>query len=229
MIPTPGEVAHDRTMCQNQTYLGHEPLRQTHLPIEKGGHGLISSNSIKGAAYIGCHVLVLGRVVVTSVRGKLPSFLERLPEGPTASALLGKLKTVATKVKRGQKEDAVSTSWAALAAEVNSHGRGIWSVLVETGAERGGGRGGVDGRGGEGEGLQQQQWENPLATQPKMENELSETNRSVGGVCVGNRPRAQSKLSCALHAHRGKKRLQDLQTMDNTTMTRATVMLRAAR
>ena len=30
---TPEEVAHDPTVCQNQTYLGHEALRQAHLPI----------------------------------------------------------------------------------------------------------------------------------------------------------------------------------------------------
>ena len=32
-LPTPKEVAHDPTVCQNQTYLGHEALRQAHLPI----------------------------------------------------------------------------------------------------------------------------------------------------------------------------------------------------
>ena len=32
-VPTPEEVAHDPTVCQNQTYLGHEALRQAHLPI----------------------------------------------------------------------------------------------------------------------------------------------------------------------------------------------------
>ena len=62
-LPTPEEVAHDPTVCQNQTYLGHEALRQAYLPIRKGGLGLTSSSSIKGAAYIGCHALVLGRVI----------------------------------------------------------------------------------------------------------------------------------------------------------------------
>ncbi|CAN0072477.1 unnamed protein product, partial [Ascophyllum nodosum] len=37
-----------------------EALRQAHLPIREGGLGLTSSSSIKGAAYIGCHALVLG-------------------------------------------------------------------------------------------------------------------------------------------------------------------------
>ena len=69
-LPTPEEVAHDSTVCQNQTYLGHEALRQAHLPIREGGLGLTSSSSIKGAAYIGCHALVLGRVVAASARGK---------------------------------------------------------------------------------------------------------------------------------------------------------------
>ena len=57
---------------------------------------------------------------------------------------------------------------------------------------------------------QREQWKGPLATQPDRENGLSQTNRGVGGVCVGVVPRVQSKLSLALHAHRGKKLLQDL-------------------
>ena len=32
-LPTPEEVAHDPTVCHNQTSLGHEALRQAHLPI----------------------------------------------------------------------------------------------------------------------------------------------------------------------------------------------------
>ena len=79
-LPTPEEVAHDPTVRQNQTYLGHEALRQAHLPMREGGLGLTSSSSIKGAAYIGCHALVLGRAVAASTRGNLPSLLERLPE-----------------------------------------------------------------------------------------------------------------------------------------------------
>ena len=58
---------------------------------------------------------------------------------------------------------------------------------------------------------QREQWEDPLASQPERENELRQTNRSVRGVCVGVKPRLQSKLSRALHAHRGKNLLQDLQ------------------
>ena len=146
------EVAHDPTVCQNQTYLGHDALRQAHLPIREGGLGLTSSSSIKGAAYIGCHALVLGRVVAASARGNLPSLLERLPERPMASALLEELKIVATEAKRSQIEDAVGSSWAALAAEEDSQGRGIGTLLVETGAGGGEGRGGGEreGRGGEG-------------------------------------------------------------------------------
>ena len=83
-------------MCQNQTYLGHDALRQAHLPIREDDLGLTSSSSIKDAAYIGCHALVLGRVVAASARGYLPSLLERLPERPMASALLEELKIVAT-------------------------------------------------------------------------------------------------------------------------------------
>ena len=101
-LTTPEEVAHDPTVCQNQTNLGREALRQAHLPIREGGLGLTSSNSIKGAAYIGCHALVLGRVVAASARGNLLSLLERLLEQPMASALIEELKTVATKAKRSQ-------------------------------------------------------------------------------------------------------------------------------
>ena len=101
-LPTPEEVAHDPTVCQNQTYLGHDALRQAHPPIREGGLELTSSISIKGAAYIGCHALVLGRVVAASARGNLMSLLERLPERPMASALIEELKTMATKAKISQ-------------------------------------------------------------------------------------------------------------------------------
>ena len=146
-LPTPEEVAHDPAVCQNQTYLGHDALRQAHLPIREGGLGLTSSSSIKGAAYIGYHALVLGRVVAASARGNLPSLLERLPERPMASALLEELKIEATEAKRSQIEDAVGSSWAALAAEENPQGRGIGTLLVEAGAGGGGGEGGAWGRG----------------------------------------------------------------------------------
>ena len=130
-LPTPVEVAHDPTVCQNQTYLGHDALRQAYLPIQEGGLGLTSSISIKGAANIGCHALVLGRVVAASAQGNLPSLLERLPERSMASALIEELKIVATEAKRTQIEDAVSCSWAALAAEEDPHGGGIETLLVE--------------------------------------------------------------------------------------------------
>ena len=205
-LPTPEEVAHDPTVCQSQTYLGHDALRQAHLPIREGGLRLTSSNSMNGAAYIGCQALILGRVVAASARGNLPSLLERLPERPMASTLLEEIKTVATEAKRTQIKDAVGSSWAALAAEEDPQGRGIGTLLVEAGA--GGGGGG--GRGGGGV-RQREQWEDPMATQSDREIELSQTNRGVGGMCVGVVPRVQSKLSRALHAHRGKTFLQDLQ------------------
>ena len=122
-LPTPEEVAHDPTVCQTQTYMGHEALRQAHLPIREGGLGLTRSSSIKGAACIGCHTLVLGRVVASSTRKNLPSLFKRLPERPMASALVEELKTVATEAKRSQIEDAVGSSWAALAAEEDPQGR----------------------------------------------------------------------------------------------------------
>ena len=79
-------------------YLRIQPINHIHTYIE-GGLGLTSSSSIKGAAYIGCHALVLGRVVAASARGNLPSLLERLPERPMASALIEELKIVATEAK----------------------------------------------------------------------------------------------------------------------------------
>ena len=47
-LPTPEKVAHDPTVCHNQTYLGHDALRQAHLSIQGGGLGITSSSSIKG-------------------------------------------------------------------------------------------------------------------------------------------------------------------------------------
>ena len=68
-----------------------------------------------------------------------------------------------------------------------------------------------------------------MATQSDREIELSQTNRGVGGVCAGVVPRVQSKLSGALHAHRGKKLLQDLQTQESAATKRAMVRFRGAR
>ena len=69
-----------------------------------------------------------------------------------ASALLEELKIVATEAKRSQIEDAVGSSWAALAAEKDPQGRGIGTLLVEAGAGGGGGGGEGRERGGGGEG-----------------------------------------------------------------------------
>ena len=140
-----------------------------------------------------------------------------------ASAHIEERKIVATETRRRQTEDAVGSSWAALAAEEDPQGRGIGTLLVEAGA--GGGGGGREG-GGVG---QREQWEDPMATQPDREIELSQTNRGVGGVCVGVVPRVQSKLSRALHAHRGKKLLQDLQTQESAAMNRAMISFWGAR
>ena len=46
---------------------------------------------------------------------------------------------------------------------------------------------------------------------------------------MGVVPRVQSKLSRALHAHQGKKLLQDLQTKESAAMNRAMVRFRGAR
>ena len=51
---------------------------------------------------------------------------------------------MAPKAKRSQIEDAVGSSWAALAVEEYTQGRGIGTLLVKAGA------GGGEGRGGEG-------------------------------------------------------------------------------
>ena len=63
-----------------------------------------------------------------------------------ASALIEEMKTVATEVKRRQLEDAVSSSWANLAAEEDPQRRGIEALLVDAGAE--GGDGGGEGGAG---------------------------------------------------------------------------------
>ena len=110
-----------------------------HLLIREGGLGPTSSSTIKSAAYIGCHALILGRVVAASARGDLSSLFERLPERPMTSAFLGKLKTVATEVSRSTLEEAVGSSWGALAAEEDPHGREVGTLLVEAGPEGGGG------------------------------------------------------------------------------------------
>ena len=46
---------------------------------------------------------------------------------------------------------------------------------------------------------------------------------------MGVVPCVQSKLSCALHAHRGKMLLQDLQTQESAAIKRAIVRFRGAR
>ena len=73
-----------------------------------------------------------------------------------ASALLEKLKTVATEVKRSQIKDAGGSSWAAMAVEEDPQRRVIDILLVEAGAGQGEGRGGKGkgrkGMGGRGEG-----------------------------------------------------------------------------
>ena len=71
-----------------------------------------------------------------------------------ASALIEELKIGATEAKKIQIEDAVGSSWASLAAEVDPQGKGIGTILVEAGAGggRGGGGGEGEGRGGRGAG-----------------------------------------------------------------------------
>ena len=85
----------------------------------------------------------------------------------------------------------MGSSWAALAVEEDPQGRGVGTLLVEAGAGGGGGGGegrerggGERGRRGGGGVEQREQWEDPLATQPDREIELSQTSRGVEGVCV---------------------------------------------
>ena len=68
-----------------------------------------------------------------------------------------------------------------------------------------------------------------MVTQSDGGTELSQINRGVRGVCVGVVPRVQPKLSRDLHAHRGKKLLQDLQTQESALMKIAMVRFRGAR
>ena len=91
-----------------------------------------------------------------------------------ASALLEELKIVATEAKRSQIEDAVGSSWAALAAEEDPQGRGIGTLLVEAGAGGGGGgeRGGR-GRGGEGAGVLDSENNGRTRRQPSLIGRLS--------------------------------------------------------
>ena len=62
-----------------------------------------------------------------------------------------------------------------------------------------------------------------MESQPEM---LNERNRIIRGVCVGVVPRGQSNISRALDAHRGKKLLQDLQTLDNATIKRSILWIK---
>ena len=87
----------------------------------------------------------------------------------------------------------------------------------------------MEGSGGGGSVEQREQWEDQVATRPGTENDLSGTNRGIGGGCVGVAPRVHSKLSHALYAHRRKNLPQDLQTLENTITKRAMVRFREAR
>ena len=68
-----------------------------------------------------------------------------------------------------------------------------------------------------------------VGTQTDREIELSQTNRGTGGMYVGVVPRIRSKLSRVFHAHRGKKLLQGLETLESVAMKRAMVRFRGVR
>lgn len=97
----PPYVANDISVYKNRTYLGHETLRQAHLPIGENVLGLANSDAIQGAVYIGSQASVLGRVVAIYGRENLPTRLERIPKCLVPSVFLGELKTIS---RGGQKK-----------------------------------------------------------------------------------------------------------------------------
>ena len=58
---------------------------------------------------------------------------------------------------------------------------------------------------------------------------MSQTNRGVGGGCVGVVSRVHPKLSRVLHAHRGKMLPRYLKNLENAAMKRPMVRFRGAR
>ena len=75
---------------------------------------------------------------------------------------------------------------------------------------------------------QREQWEDPMATQSDREIEVSQTNRGVGGVCVGVVPRVQSKLR-APSTHTVGRSSCKISKPKNTATKRAMVRFRGAR
>ena len=128
---------------------------------------------MKGAAYIGCHALVLGRVVAAFARGNLSFIRERLSERPMASALIEELKIVATEAERSQIENLSGSLWTTLAMEEGPRGRGTGTLLSkgekeEEGWEGRGGRG-VGGRGGcVGPGISNNENNRSIHSQPRL-------------------------------------------------------------
>ena len=78
---------------------------------------------------------------------------------------------MATEAKRSQIEDAVGSSWAALAAEEDPQGRGIGTLLVEAGA--GGGGEGRGGGGSVGAGVLDSENNGRIRWQPSLIGRLS--------------------------------------------------------
>ena len=90
-----------------------------------------------------------------------------------ASVLLEELKIVATEAKRSQIEDAMGSSWAALAAEEDPQGRGIGTLIVKAGARGGGGERGGGERGGVGAGVLDSENNGRIRWQPSLIGRLS--------------------------------------------------------
>lgn len=79
--------------------------------------------------------MILGHAFAASFRENLPCLLERLPEFPTASALIDDVKTLVTEVERSRIQEVVSASCAARAAGDDPRVRGIKTLQVKGGAK----------------------------------------------------------------------------------------------
>ena len=90
-----------------------------------------------------------------------------------ASALLEELDIVATEGKTNQIEDAVDSSWAALAGEEDPQGRGKVTLLVEAGAGEEGGRGGRQWGGGGGQGVLNSENNGRIRCQPSLRGRMN--------------------------------------------------------
>ena len=119
-MQTSAKVAHDPTVCQTQTYLGHKALRRpTYYPSEKAALDIPAKAPSKDRPTSVAEPWSWAVSSLPAPDENLLSLLERLLERSMAPALLEELKTVATEVKKSQIENTVGSLCAALAAEEN--------------------------------------------------------------------------------------------------------------